>query len=118
MPTKILYPQQDLADRLREALESSNTSQADLARACNVTDQAVHGWLTNGRIAKHHLPMICHATKKPLEYFLVGLKTWRRVAALALPFLFTLPQFGALLDQLRCVLCQIVLSQNRKPGYS
>lgn len=107
--TKTLYPQQDLADRLKEALENSGLTQAELARSCNVTDQAVHNWVLTGRIDKRHLPKICEVTKHPYEYFLVGLKTWRRVAVIALPFLSLVPLFGALLDAVQgvpCVLCK------------
>lgn len=80
---KRIYPQQDLADRLREALDESGVSQAELARACDVTEQAVHDWLKTGRIGKQHFVTICHVTKKGLEFFFVGLKTWRRAAAIA-----------------------------------
>jgi len=101
------FPQQDLADRLREALDSANLSQAELARACGVTEQSVHGWVTNGRLSKHHLPTIAALTGRGLEYFLVGLKTWRRAAAIALPFL-SLPLALGVFETIRgCVLCQI-----------
>src|SRR6478752_6018918 len=106
-PMQKRFPQQDLADRLRAALESAGVSQADLARACDVTEQSVHGWVTNGRVAKQHLPTIAALTGKGLEYFLVGLKTWRRAAAIALPFL-SLPLLGDLFNSIRaCVLCKI-----------
>ncbi len=78
------FPQQDLADRLRDALDEAGVSQADLARACDVTDQAVHDWLKTGRVGKQHFVTICHLTKKDFSYFFVGLKTWRRAAAIAL----------------------------------
>ena len=84
------FPQADLADRLRRALDESGVSQADLGRACGVTDQAVHGWVTNGRIGKQHLPTISALTGKGLDYFLVGLKMGRRAAAIALAFLVPL----------------------------
>lgn len=110
MPTEQSpYPQQDLADRLRQALKESGLTQAHLARACGVTEQSVHGWVTTGRISKQHLPTISALTGKSLDYFLVGLKSWRRVAALALPFSFLVPHFVAQLDALRglaCVLCK------------
>lgn len=108
MPGRPVFPQQDLADRVRQALEESRISQAELARACGVTDQAVHAWVTNGRIGKQHLVTICHLTKKPLEFFLVGLKTWRRAAAIAL--LLAIPPAVVALNFLSChgcVLCQI-----------
>lgn len=106
--TKPIYPQQDLADRLRVALEESGVTQAELARACAVTDQAVYKWLTTGRIGKQHFPTICAVTGKSFEYFFVDLKTWRRVAAIAL--LLTLPQAILLIDLAcspACVLCKI-----------
>src|SRR3954470_944251 len=101
-----IYPQQDLADRLRAALEEADVTQASLARACRVTEQSVHGWVTNGRIAKQHLPTISALTGKTLDYFLVGLKTWRRAAAIALPFL-SLPLVLFEAVSRGCVLCQI-----------
>lgn len=67
------YPQEDLAHRLRSAMNDAKLSQADLARACGVTIQAVHGWREHGRIGKQHLWTICKLTGKSLEYFLLGL---------------------------------------------
>ena len=99
------YPQQDLAQRLKDALEESGTTQADLARACGVTDQAVYDWLKTGRISKQHLPTIAALTGKTLEYLLVGLKISGRAAAIALPFFAPLV---LVLDAVRCVLCQII----------
>jgi len=101
------FPQQDLADRVRSALAASGVSQAELARACGVTEQSVHGWVTNGRIAKQHLPTISALTGKSLDYFLVGLKTWRRAAAIALPFLSLPLALIEIARSLPCVLCQI-----------
>ena len=107
MPKRAPFPQSDLADRLRRALEDANITQADLARACEVTDQAVHSWIVTGRIAKEHLPRICALTGKSLEYFLVGLKNWRRAAAIALPSLLSLPLALDVASRLVCVICQI-----------
>jgi transcriptional regulator with XRE-family HTH domain len=109
MTKKLKFPQQDLAERLRRALDEARISQAALARACGVTDQAVHDWVISGRIAKEHFPTISALTGKGLEYFLVGLKTWRRVAAIALPIL-SLPLFE--IASRACVLCKI-----RDPGF-
>lgn len=109
MTKKPLYPQQELADRVRQAIKDSGVTQAQLARACGVTEPSVHGWVTTGRIAKEHLPTIAVLTGKTTDYFLVGLKTWRRVAVIALPFLSLAPLSVALLDALRglpCVLCK------------
>lgn len=118
MKRKPFYPQQALAVRLRAALDEADVSQAQLARACVVTEPSVHGWVTTGRIAKEHLPTIAALTGKTLDYFLVGLKTWRRVAAIALPIVI-LPQLAQFvntqtIDALRyfvCVLCKIARTQ-------
>lgn len=89
MPKKPTYPQQELADRLQAAMEESEVNLADLARACGVTIQAVHGWRETGRIGKQHLVRIAQMTKKPLEYFLVGLG--RAAAVLLAATLLSLP---------------------------
>lgn len=62
----------ELARRLREAMDKRvpALSGAALAKACNVTDQAVNGWRKTGRIAKKHLPTIAAETGKTIEYFL------------------------------------------------
>lgn len=73
MPPKEPYPQQELADRLVAAMKEADLNLADLARACGVTIQAVHDWRETGRIGKRHLVTIGRLTRKPLEYFLVGL---------------------------------------------
>lgn len=95
---KRTYPQQELALRLREAMEQSGVNLADLARACGVKIQSVYDWRETGRIGKHHLVTIAVMTKKPLEYFLAGLNRAAMVAFLALPYLDVLAN---------CVLCQI-----------
>lgn len=73
MGRKQRYPQQELADRLVAAMEEANLSQAELSRQCGVTIQSVHDWRETGRIGKQHLITIARLTRKPLEYFLVGL---------------------------------------------
>jgi transcriptional regulator with XRE-family HTH domain len=60
-----------LAARLVEAMDTPRpkiTSSA-LADACNVSPQAVNGWRKNGRIRKHHLPIVAKITGQPLRYF-------------------------------------------------
>ena len=101
------YPNSDLADRIRSALEESGTSQADLARACRVTDQAVYDWVKTGRVAKQHLPTISALTGKSLEYLLIGLKPWRRVAAIALPLISIAPLAECIAHSVGCILCKI-----------
>lgn len=82
------YPQQELAERLNDAIKDADIRPADVARECGVTPQAVHDWQTTGRIGKQHLMTLCRITKKPIEYFLVGLG---RAAVLALAILFIYP---------------------------
>jgi hypothetical protein len=84
MPRKETYPQQELAERLVHAMEEADVNLAELARGCNVTIQAVYDWRLTGRIGKHHLMTICRLTKKPLEYFLVGLGRAAAIACVAL----------------------------------
>lgn len=89
MPKKQSYPQQELAERLVAAMQEADINLADLARGCGVTIQAVHDWRETGRIGKHHLVTIGRLTRKPLEYFLVGLG---RAAAIVFVTVFMLLQ--------------------------
>lgn len=111
MPKKPNYPQHELAERLRAAMEEAGLSQADLARACHVTIQAVHDWRETGRIGKQHLGTICQLTKKPFEYFLVGLS---RAAVVTVVTFFTIlqPQ-PALASVLHNVYSEYALWQRR-----
>jgi transcriptional regulator with XRE-family HTH domain len=95
MPKPKKYPQQELASRLRAAMEEAEITQAELARACGVTIQSVHGWREDGRIAKHHLWTICRLTGKSLEYFLLGLGRAAIVAFFSLSFIFIAQQTDA-----------------------
>jgi len=63
------YPQAELARRIRIALARAALSPSSLAKICGVTKQAVNGWLTTGRISKHHLMTISTLTDTPLEFF-------------------------------------------------
>lgn len=94
MPRK-RYPQQELANRLIAAMDQIDLSQADLARECGVTIQAVHDWRETGRIGKQHLVTISRLTKKPLEYFLVGLGRAAVIAFVALVLAWPPPEASA-----------------------
>lgn len=61
-----------LAERIREAMDGHmpRISSSAVAKACGVTPQAVHGWRTNGRVAKHHLLTLADLTGKDPSYFL------------------------------------------------
>lgn len=54
---------------LRALKETPSVSQADVARACDVSDQAVNGWKSTGRIAKKHFPTLSALFGKPLGYW-------------------------------------------------
>ena len=83
------YPQQELAHRFVDAMEEADLGLTDVAKACGVTPQAIYDWRLTGRIGKQHLVTIARITKKPLEYFLVGLG---RAALLCVALLFAFPQ--------------------------
>jgi hypothetical protein len=83
------YPQHELARRFSDAMQEADLGLTDVAKACGVTPQAIYDWRLTGRIGKQHLVTIARITKKPLEYFLVGLG---RAALLCLALLFAFPQ--------------------------
>jgi hypothetical protein len=59
-----------LAATLKKAMEKEGVGNADLARACGVTVQAVTGWLKTGRLSKRHLPVISRLVKKSIPVLL------------------------------------------------
>lgn len=60
-----------MAARLKKALENA-PSQVAIAEACNVTAQAVTGWIKNGRIHKNHLPIISRMCNVDLNWLITG----------------------------------------------
>jgi phage repressor protein C with HTH and peptisase S24 domain/transcriptional regulator with XRE-family HTH domain len=44
-----------LASVLKKAIKESGISKSAIAEACNVSPQAVYGWITKGRVKKEHL---------------------------------------------------------------
>ena len=75
----------DLKRRLILAMENASprVKSSDLARACDVSPQAVHGWRKKGLIDKKFLPTIARLTNQPVEYF-VGASPFDHEAALGL----------------------------------
>jgi hypothetical protein len=61
-----------LAKRVKAAMDNHEPRLRlkAVADACGVTVQAVHGWRTNGRVAKHHLLTLADITGKDPSYFL------------------------------------------------
>lgn len=60
-----------LASRLAYAIDRAG-SKASIARACNVTEQAVTGWLKTGRVHRKHLPTIASMAGVRLEWLTWG----------------------------------------------
>lgn len=61
-----------LADRLSFAFAYSGIRKADVARACNVTPQAVSGWTRTGRISKELIFVIADLTGFRAEWIATG----------------------------------------------
>lgn len=59
-----------LSHRIREAIDGSGKSRAEIAEQCGVTPQAVNGWLTTGRISKLKIARLASVTGLPLEFFM------------------------------------------------
>lgn len=53
--TKAANTSLELAERLRAAVAATGMTRVDFAKACGVSKQAVHSWLTTGRIDKQKL---------------------------------------------------------------
>lgn len=60
-----------LRERLKDAIDEApqRLTQAMIAAECQVTTQAVGGWLRTGRVDKRHFPTLARLTGKPLAYF-------------------------------------------------
>ena len=58
--------------RIRKAL-ARGPSQKDVAEFCGVTDQAVNGWKTTGKIGKRSLPLLAAVTGTNLAWLLTGI---------------------------------------------
>lgn len=61
-----------LANRLKEVIGNSSFSKAALARACDVSPQALTGWLNTGRIAKESLAAIANILNVDLDWLITG----------------------------------------------
>jgi transcriptional regulator with XRE-family HTH domain len=67
-----LLDAEELKRRLIQAMDthSPKITSAELARAFDITPQAVHSWRKTGRISKGRLKKIAAITGCPLEFFL------------------------------------------------
>jgi len=61
---------QTLARRIHEAIEGSQYSQAAIAAAFGITEQAVSGWIRTGKFDKRKAPRLAELTGRPVEFFL------------------------------------------------
>lgn len=59
-----------LARRIQEAIEGSVHSQASIAAAFGITEQAVSGWIRTGKFDKRKAPKLAALTNRPVEFFL------------------------------------------------
>jgi len=62
----------DMALAIRTAIRESGITPKELAKAFNVTEQAVSNWVRMGKIDRRKLPMLASITGKPLAYFGMG----------------------------------------------
>ena len=65
----------DIGKRIEAALEQARpkkVAQTAVAKACNVTKQAVSGWIKTGKVDKKHLPVIAAMTGVDLNWLLTG----------------------------------------------
>jgi hypothetical protein len=70
----MMLDSKELGRRISKALEEADppVTGTALAKACNVTPQAVSGWRKTGRVGKRHLTTISRLTGKSLEYFVAA----------------------------------------------
>lgn len=62
-----------LAARFNAAFPRNGTRQdIEIAKACEVTKQAIPGWRSTGRIAKKHLPALAELSGRPLDWWVAG----------------------------------------------
>jgi len=59
----------DMALAIRTAIRESGFTPKELAKAFNVTEQAVSNWVRMGKIDRRKLPTLASLTGKPLAYF-------------------------------------------------
>ncbi|MGH8562740.1 MAG: hypothetical protein ACREXW_01115 [Gammaproteobacteria bacterium] len=75
-----------VARRLAKAMKAAGIRNTELAERCDVTVQAVGGWLRTGRIAPRHFPDICMLVECTIEWLTTGkeLSAEARAAAMDL----------------------------------
>lgn len=61
-----------LGERIQQALDLAEISQAEISRRINVSPQAVNGWIKTGTIAKERLADVARETDCSLEWLIRG----------------------------------------------
>lgn len=56
-----------IAKLIRDKVRHDRGKQAELAKACGVTPQAITGWIKTGKVAKKHYPTISRVLGVPLK---------------------------------------------------
>lgn len=71
-PRQVSEDEQQVGERLRQALKDSNLTMKDLADRCHVSRPAVSNWIKHGTIAKKHLQRVASITGTSVEFLLYG----------------------------------------------
>lgn len=61
-----------IGQRIRQAIDFSGITQAEIARRMGVTPQAVNGWITTSTISKSNLSALAFHTKADLGWMMTG----------------------------------------------
>lgn len=86
---RIISPMLDtVAERITHALKQSGVSKADIARACEVTPQAVTGWTKTGRISKDAIYVVADKTGFNAEWLATGRGEERKLSEDVEPTIF------------------------------
>jgi hypothetical protein len=63
-----------VARRLKSAMDALEIKNVRIAEVCDVSEQAVGGWLKTGRIDEEHFPAICKAINRSPVWLATGLE--------------------------------------------
>ena len=63
---------EERSERIKQAIAKSGLKKSDIARACDVSPQALTGWLKTGRISKESLAIIARVSGVDLDWLITG----------------------------------------------
>lgn len=106
-----------LAARMKQALKQSGLYQKDIAKECDVTDQAVSGWLKSGKVDKSNLVKFAAMTGVNMDWLLTGDGEYKAQRLPACNQIFEMSEKpytkgGRVLDQLRTMMASGKLSDD------